>query len=443
MARFLIGTMPMSGHVGPGLPIARELVKRGHEVWWYTGRKYQAKVEATGARFVPMKHARDLDGENLEKEFPELEGLTGVKHLKFALKYIFGDSAIEQMADYEEILKEFPADVLLSDTGFIGPALLHEKGGPIFAVFGNIALTLTSRDTAPFGLGLLPSSTPIGRLRNRFLHWLVKKVIFKEEQDYFNMLRAKVGLPATDKFIMDMPVSPYLYLEGTTTAFEYPMSDLPPQVHFVGPFLPDAPANFERPSWWHELDVARPVVHVTQGTVNTVSDDLIIPTIKALAEENVLVVVTTGGKPVETLNLESLPSNVRVESFIPHYHLLPYVDVMITNGGYNGVQIALANGVPLVAAGQTEEKPEVCNRIAWAGVGINLKTKSPTPEQIREAVKTILTDPQYREKAQAIKADYARYDAASLSADRLEQLVETREPVLSNAVAKPRTLANA
>jgi UDP:flavonoid glycosyltransferase YjiC (YdhE family) len=30
---------------------------------------------------------------------------------------------------------------------------------------------------------------------------------------------------------------------------------------------------------------------------------------------------------------------------------------MVTNGGYGGVQAALANGVPLVVAGATEEKP--------------------------------------------------------------------------------------
>jgi UDP:flavonoid glycosyltransferase YjiC (YdhE family) len=32
MARFLIGTIPVVGHVSPAVPIARELVKRGHEV---------------------------------------------------------------------------------------------------------------------------------------------------------------------------------------------------------------------------------------------------------------------------------------------------------------------------------------------------------------------------------------------------------------------------
>ena len=34
MSRFLISTVPVAGHVNPGLPIARVLVERGHEVRW-------------------------------------------------------------------------------------------------------------------------------------------------------------------------------------------------------------------------------------------------------------------------------------------------------------------------------------------------------------------------------------------------------------------------
>jgi hypothetical protein len=55
LARFLLCTVPLTGRIGPGLPIARALVERGHEVRWYTGRRFRAKVEATGARFEPLR----------------------------------------------------------------------------------------------------------------------------------------------------------------------------------------------------------------------------------------------------------------------------------------------------------------------------------------------------------------------------------------------------
>ncbi|HEY9613231.1 glycosyltransferase [Allocoleopsis sp.] len=185
------------------------------------------------------------------------------------------------------------------------------------------------------------------------------------------MARFLIGtIPAVG---FDAVVSPYLYLQGTVPAFEYPRSDLPLQVHFVGSFLSTPPADFISPSWWSDLQGDKPVVLVTQGTVATETDDLIVPTLQALADENVLVVATTGGQPTESIKLAQYPANARIESFIPYSHLLPHVDVMVTNGGYNGVQMALVNGVPLVVAGQTEDKPEVCARVEWSGVGINLQ----------------------------------------------------------------------
>jgi UDP:flavonoid glycosyltransferase YjiC (YdhE family) len=171
-------------------------------------------------------------------------------------------------------------------------------------------------------------------------------------------------LPPSRAGLLNDAVSADLYLQGTTPLFEYPRSDLPPQVHFIGPFLPVPSPDFAPPAWWDELlKERRPIVHVTQGTATTEADQLLVPTLKALADEDVLVVATTGGKPVEGVDLDPLPANARLDSFVPHHHLLPHVDAMVTNGGYGGVQIALANGVPLVAAGRTEEKPEVCARV--------------------------------------------------------------------------------
>jgi MGT family glycosyltransferase len=424
MARFLIGTIPLVGHINPALPIARQLVKRGHEVWWYTGKNFQSKVEATGAHFVPIRTGLDFyDPKNIP------QNLKGLAHLKYAFKHSFADSAVGQVKDLTDILREFPADVLLSDVCFLGASWVHEKGGPPWAAFGITALSVISNDTAPFGLGMLPDASRFGRLRNRCLNWVFHQGLFRDVTVYINTVRANIGLPPYQKSFFDAVVSPFLFLQGTVPAFEYPRSNLPSQVHFIGPYLPEPPASFTPPLWWDDLKSGIPVIHVTQGTVATEVDNLIVPTLQAFADEEVLVVAATGGQPIDSIKLTPLPANARIESFIPYYHLLPHVDVMVTNGGYNGVQAALAFGVPLVAAGQTEEKPEICARVEWAGVGINLKTKTPTPTQIKSAVKKILESPHYRQKAQLIQADIARYDTPTLSAKLLEQLAATKQPV--------------
>ena len=162
------------------------------------------------------------------------------------------------------------------------------------------------------------------------------------------------------------------------------------------------------------------MILVTQGTMATDFDQLLRPALRGLAEEDALVLATTGSAPADGLG--PLPANVRLASFIPYARLMPHVDVMVTNGGYGGTHFALTHGVPLVAGGLTEDKSEICARIAWAGVGINLKTNAPTPAQVRRAVRTVLADPSYKQKAQAMQAEFARHDARQTAIDLLENL---------------------
>jgi UDP:flavonoid glycosyltransferase YjiC (YdhE family) len=139
----------------------------------------------------------------------------------------------------------------------------------------------------------------------------------------------------------------------------------------------------------------------------------------------VLVVATTGGPDPEPLRAQ-LPPNVRLERFIPHDRLLPRVDVMVTNGGYGGVQQALANGVPLVIAGDSEDKPEVAARVRWSGAGHDLRTGKPTPAAIARATRRVLGDPTYRQRARALQADITASRPLDTITEVLGQLTATR-----------------
>ncbi len=62
-------------------------------------------------------------------------------------------------------------------------------------------------------------------------------------------------------------------------------------------------------------------------------------------------------------------------------------------------EVAALFGIPLVTAGLTEDKADVNARVAWSGVGIDLATNEPTPQALREAVRTVLENPTYRGRA--------------------------------------------
>jgi UDP:flavonoid glycosyltransferase YjiC (YdhE family) len=234
-----------------------------------------------------------------------------------------------------------------------------------------------------------------------------------------NSIRGKLGLPNVKKPFTDFFTFPSLVMQLSTPAFEYPRSDLPDNVKFTGPILLDPTRDYNRPTWWNDLSTDHIVVLVNQGTIAKNFDDLIIPTIRGLAEEEVLVVIV----PVASNEIEGLPSNVRAEKFIPFDQILPYVDVMVTNGGYGGTQMALAHGIPLVLAGATDDKMEVSARVEWANAGINLRKSKPSPNEIKNAVKEVLTNPQFKASAERIQKDFQKYDAPKIASELLESLV--------------------
>ena len=264
----------------------------------------------------------------------------------------------------------------------------------------------------------------MGRLRNRALNALVEHVLFRDVQRHWNAMRRALGLPPTGWWL-DAGERATVYLQPTIPALEHPRSDLPANVRFIGMIPADAPRDWAPPAFWHELDGSRPVVHVTQGTLANAAPDLIAPSLAGLAQEDVLVVVATGGPAPESLGLRDIPGNARIGTFLSYPDLLPRTSVMVTNGGYGGVQMALAHGVPLVVAGTTEDKPEVAARVACTGAGINLKTASPTPAQVRRAVRALLDEPRFRARAAALAAEYARYDAVKLAVKTVESLAAT------------------
>ncbi|MEU8718677.1 nucleotide disphospho-sugar-binding domain-containing protein [Streptomyces sp. NPDC048663] len=176
---------------------------------------------------------------------------------------------------------------------------------------------------------------------------------------------AGLGASAALPVISDAQILlPDVFAQLTVPSFEYPR---------IGALPPEPPTAWQPPSWWPELSQRR-VVALTQGTVaNHDLTDLVQPTLAALADEDVLVVAGLGGRKIAPGDLHVL-SNARVESFIPFDALFPLADVVATNGGYGGAQLALHHGVPLVVVGGSEDKPAVAARVAHFGFGVELRT---------------------------------------------------------------------
>ncbi|MEU0255358.1 nucleotide disphospho-sugar-binding domain-containing protein [Streptomyces sp. NPDC006184] len=428
MSTILLATLAASGHVNPCGPVAAELTARGHRVLWYTGARYADRVARSGAEYAPPERGAFVDLDRLTDEHPEFLALPPQARGAWFTEQVFVRPVPGQYEDLRTLMARHRADVLLADSTLVAASLMHELHGELWATISVAPLAIPDPLVPPFGKGWPPGGQPWRRARRRYAE-AVERRRFPEPLRLMNVIRADLGLPPLRSSPFDANLTPYLYAQATVEEFEYPRARLPEQVRFIGPLLPAPPPSGPLPPWWPELAAGRPAVLVTQGTGARDLGELVVPTVRALRDQDMTVVVTTAGASHEALRPGSLPANVHVEPFLPYARLMPHLDAVVTNGGYGTVQLALAHGVPIVASGVTEDKPEVCARIAWSGTGVDLRRRRPPEPLLAAAVHRVLTDPAVRRAASAMRAAFAGRQAPRELASLLERLIETRRPV--------------
>ncbi|MCU1749545.1 glycosyltransferase [Pseudomonas sp. 6D_7.1_Bac1] len=410
MARILIAATATPGHVFPLLKIAESQVRQGHQVAVLSGQLFRQEVEATGAQFHPFDERIDFDYRHLESHFPLRATLPpGPAQMALALKNFFADAMPLQDQDLRRLISEHSPDVVLIENTFYGalPLLLGPRAQrPKIVCIGVTPLTWSSRDSIFYGPRIPPALLPDDLSRSTLIEPTTQQLI-EEVQTYFNAKLSEHGYPLLQSAVTDsLILNADRFLQLSTTAFEYPRADLPDSVRFVGPL------TVKRPSPHTVADLfpgdERPLVVVTQGTLaNADLNQLLLPTLRALADLPVKVLALTGGRSSDA----PIPDNARLTDFVSYDQVLPKTSVFITNGGYGAVNGALCHGVPIIVAGIGEDKAETAARVVWARCGINLGTSYPAERAIADAVQQILQTPAFRTNARAIAKDFSRHDA--------------------------------
>lgn len=423
MARYLVAASPLAGHVMPMLGIAADLRRRGHDVTFVSGPQYCGAIRRLGIKAValpeeaqphPTPHRSSL------LRSPSIIDLW--RSGRAEMRSVFVAPMGAQYRVLQDELRSEPADAVLVDIAFTGalPLLLSNRSRPAVVVCGVVPLMLSSVDTPSFGIGWHPKpGVDYGAM-----NWFVQHVLFADVQARLQGALRRVGAARSPVFLTDWPTLADRVLQFTVPSAEYPRRDLPSSVVFTGPVIAEPVIEVgQLPQWWSRLTTSRTVVHVTQGTWdNGDHDQLIRPTLEALADRNDVLVIATTGLPEQPSFSGPVPANAVMTDYVPYASLLPHVDIMVTNGGYGGVQHALLHGIPLIVAGRTADKPEVAARTDFIGAGIDLKTDRPTSTAIAEAVRRISTTDRYRDAARRISRDMVATTPFDTIADVLAEL---------------------
>lgn len=261
--------------------------------------------------------------------------------------------------------------------------------------------------------------------------------MFSKAQAVFNDILKDAGGQGVDGFFSDAPyLWPDRFLQMCPPSIMYPRSDAPTSVRFTGglPKLPkstDTKDVSEGLPWWNEVvenPMKRDIVFACQGTVHMDYNEIITPTMEALKDRpNTLVVVALGQRGATLDPTIPIPENTRVADYVPFDDILPHCSVFVGNGGYGGVQHSVAHGTPLVVAGESEDKPEMCAIAEWAGVAVNLHTGKPTSEALRAGIDQVLSDPKYREACRKVQAEIATFDPIRVIRENIDEVVASSQ----------------
>ena len=427
--RILFANFPADGHFNPLTGLAVHLASMGYDVRWYTSKSYAPKLKKLRIHHYPFNKAVDVSDGAFDTVFPgRVKQTSQIGKLKFDLIHAFILRAPEYYADIKQIYREFAFDLMVADCAFTGiPFVKDTMKIPVVAI-GVFPLTASSADLPPTGLGMEPSYTVLGKIKQAILRALANRIIFKGPNKVMHQMLDDNNIPHNNENVFDALLQKSdLLLQSGTPGFEYKRTDMSRHIHFIGPLLPHNAGN-NNIQWFDErLNQYKRVVLVTQGTVEKNINKIIVPTLEAFKDSNTLVVCTTGGSQTAALRKRYPHSNIIIEDFIPFNDVMPYADVYITNGGYGGVMMGIENNMPLVVAGIHEGKNEICARIGYFKLGVNLKTENPAPRQIRKAVDEAIANPVYKQNVHKLAKEFEQYDPAALCANHIERLLKTKK----------------
>ena len=391
MSKIVFFCIPAHGHTNPTLGVVRELVRRGHQVKYYSYEPFRAVIEAAGADFVPCD-AYDAqlgltpkDGERIGKD------LAFSTHVLVETTLALNDMVCRDMAAWQ------PDCIVADSMAAWGKAVALKLGIPFVSSTTTFAFNQESAK--------------------------IMKQSFRELLAFFAAM-PKINRDVRRLQATGYPVKSVLDLiqnDQNTHTIVYTSPEFQPcaesfsdKYAFVGPSV--RPAR-EQVTKTHEK-----LVYVSMGTV--VNDRLALyhNCIAALAGEDVQVILSVG-EQVDIAALGPLPENVSVYPQVDQIAVLEKADAFLSHCGMNSASESLYFGVPLLCCPQTREQGGVAARVTALGAGIMLE--NPSVSCIKAAVKRLLSDTKIKANAEEIARSFHRCTGPIAAADKIEQVIGT------------------
>ena len=385
MSRIVFFCIPAHGHTNPTLGVVRELVSRGHQVWYYSYEPFREKIQAAGAVFVPC------DEYDAELSISPKDGARVGKDLAFSTKLLVDTTlALDDMVCRD--MQRIQPDCIVADSMAVwGKAAAMKLGIPFVSSTTTFAFNKHSAKImkqSPKELLCMILSMPrinkdIKRLRDK--GYPVKSVLDIIQND--------------DNTHTVVYTSPQFQPCAETFSDKYA---------FVGPSIRPAENEIQK--------TKDKLIYISMGTVNNDMLPLYKSCVEAFADGEYQVIMSIG-QNTDKSTLGTLPYNISAYSAVDQIAVLQKADVFISHCGMNSASESLFFGVPLVMNPQTSEQGGVAQRVRQLGAGIMLQGMDA--KAIRTAVDEVLWSGAYKENAVAIGSGFRACTGAAGAADKI------------------------
>ena len=399
MSKIVFFCIPAHGHTNPTLGVVRELVQRGHQVWYYSYNMMREKVESAGATFV------SCDDYDMEQKLTPKDATRVGKDKAFSTK-ILVDTTLALDDKVCADMEKMKPDCIVADSMAVwGKAVAMKLGIPFVSSTTTFAFNQHSAKIMKQSMGEL------------------FKMLFSMPKVNKDMKRLQEkGYPV--KSILDI-----IQNDENTHTVVYTSPEFQPasetfsdKYAFVGPSIRPATSQIEK--------VKEKLIYISMGTVNNDLWPFYNKCIDAFAKTDYQVIMSVGNLvPMEKFG--KLPENISVFTSVDQIAVLQKADVFISHCGMNSVNESLYFSVPLIMLPQTSEQGGVARRVAQLGAGVKLEKMDAT--SILNAVNNVLSDQSYRQNAEAIAKGFQRSSGAKGAADKIMSVCEISAPCIVDA----------
>jgi UDP:flavonoid glycosyltransferase YjiC (YdhE family) len=412
--------MAFSGNAPPQLAVTRELVARGHEVRVLAHRAAAARVRATGAELIEIERAVP-DFDISRRETDTLRDWAAPNRYRAGIR-LRDHGQLDLLAGIASecagLLAEWRADAVVFDWVLLGAAVAAEAAGVPAAALVHCPYPLPIPGAPPLFSGAGWRGGPLGAVRNAALNRMFLR-FSAAGLPLLNQVRGEHGLGPLRHWEDQMEKAAAVYV---MTAPELDFSSrgkLPANVAYVGPAFEPFATDWDSP-WTEDADL--PLVLASFSTSYMDQADLAQRVLDAIADLPVRGLLTAG-PALETEGLR-VPANVTAIDYLPHRTALPHAALMITHAGWQTINAALVEGVPLLCLPDGRDQPDNAARVVAVGAGLRA-SKNASPRHLQSMIETALTDRGLREGAGGMKHALSRSDGAVAVADRLAAVVQS------------------